>query len=77
MTENEKRQRRAVGKRIRDLREGLGLNQHALAEKVGASQPALSRWEHGVGDMPLFVAGKIAKQLSVTVDWILRGKAAS
>lgn len=31
-----------VGRRIRDAREALGLNQHEVAEKVGVSQRAVS-----------------------------------
>lgn len=34
------------GKRIRFLREALGLSQEALAAKVFVTQPALSQWEN-------------------------------
>lgn len=34
------------GRRIRFLRESLGLSQEALAAKVFATQPAVSQWEN-------------------------------
>ncbi|MBQ6268064.1 MAG: helix-turn-helix transcriptional regulator [Clostridia bacterium] len=38
----------AVGKRIADRRKELGLTQEQLAEKIGVSPQAVSKWENGV-----------------------------
>jgi DNA-binding transcriptional regulator YiaG len=34
-------------KRIIRLREALGLTQRQFAEKIGAQQPTVARWERG------------------------------
>jgi transcriptional regulator with XRE-family HTH domain len=36
-----------LGERLKEIRERRGLNQSALADKMGKTQPELSRWEHG------------------------------
>ena len=36
-----------LGRRIRQIRESLGLNQQALAEKLGVSRPSISQIENG------------------------------
>jgi transcriptional regulator with XRE-family HTH domain len=37
----------AVGAAIREWRRAAGLSQAALAERIGTTQSAVSRWEHG------------------------------
>jgi transcriptional regulator with XRE-family HTH domain len=36
-----------VGKRIKRLRQNLGLTQEEFAEKIGVSHPYISKWECG------------------------------
>lgn len=36
-----------VGGAIREWRRGAGLSQAGLAERIGTTQSAVSRWEHG------------------------------
>jgi transcriptional regulator with XRE-family HTH domain len=38
---------KGLGERLKEIRESRGLNQGALADKMGKTQPELSRWEHG------------------------------
>ncbi len=61
-----------MGEKIRGLRKRLGLSQEELAEKLGVSRQAVSKWETG-SDIP--AAGKlkeIADFFGVTVDSLLR-----
>lgn len=37
-----------IGKKIQKLRKERGLTQEALAEKIGVSAQAVSKWENGV-----------------------------
>lgn len=41
--------RRRVGQAIRVVRLERGLSQQELADRVGAAQPDISKWEHGIG----------------------------
>lgn len=52
-------------------RKKAGLSQEALAEKIGVSRQAVSKWETGdavpeIGKLPL-----LAKTFGVTADWLL------
>jgi transcriptional regulator with XRE-family HTH domain len=63
----------SIGARLRAVRETAGLDQKALAAKVGVSKPTISRWESD-RDRPrgehLF---RLAETLQVDAEWLLRG----
>jgi len=63
----------SIGARIRAARKRAGLNQTALAERVGVSQPAVANWESGVHDPRRLVIAKIAAVLGVSADWLAGG----
>ena len=63
---------RAVGERIRQLREALGLSLRDLAERTGVSAPMLSQVERGETSPTLAVAGRIAAGLELTLSQLLR-----
>lgn len=59
------------GEKLIRLRKGQGLSQEALAEALGVSRQAVSRWEQGTA---LPDAGKLlpcARLFQVSVDWLL------
>lgn len=61
----------SIGKFIKQARKGLGLTQGHLAERLGVSPQAVSKWERGdnlpdVGLMP-----DLAEMLGVSIDEIL------
>ncbi len=61
-----------MGEKIRGLRKRLGLSQEELAEKLGVSRQAVSKWETG-SDIPAAAKLKeIADFFGVTVDSLLR-----
>ncbi len=63
----------SIGDRIRSARKTIGLNQAALAERVGVSQPAVANWESGVHDPRRLVIIKLADALGVTPEWLASG----
>lgn len=62
--------RSTVGGRIRFLRQAKGWKQTTFAEKVGASQAAISQWENNhflPGD---FWRWRIADVLGISEEWL-------
>jgi transcriptional regulator with XRE-family HTH domain len=54
-----------VGRRIREARDGRGLTQEVLADKVGISRGYLARIETGRHEPSLTMLAKLAKALGV------------
>lgn len=61
-----------VGRRMRALREAMGLSLRDLAERSGVSAPMLSQVERGETSPTLAVAAKIAAGLELTLSQLLR-----
>jgi transcriptional regulator with XRE-family HTH domain len=61
-----------LGKRIKQRREELGLDQVALANKVGMSQPNLAHLESGRNHRTKYLP-EIARELGVTAEWLSTG----
>lgn len=61
----------SIGKRIYELRQELDIKQKELAEKVDITEATLSRYENGKRNPNAEIAGKIAKALGVTTDFLL------
>ena len=63
-----------LSEKIVYCRRRSGLTQEALAEKLGVSRQAVSKWETGdavpeLGKLPL-----LAGAFGVTADWLLSGE---
>jgi transcriptional regulator with XRE-family HTH domain len=59
-------------KRIRQLRERLGLSQSALAKKLRCSSMSISRWERGINEPPAqfyLALGKLAGKPQCWFFW--------
>ena len=65
---------KTLGMRIADLRRAKGMKQDELAEKLGVSPQAVSKWENDVSCPDIMLLPKLAKELDVTVDELLTGK---
>lgn len=61
-----------VGRRVRALREAMGLSLRELAARSGVSAPMLSQVERGETSPTLAVAAKIASGLDLTLSQLLR-----
>lgn len=63
---------RAVGERVRRLREAKGMSLRVLAREAGVSAPMLSQVERGETSPTLQVASKIASGLDLSLSQLLR-----
>lgn len=57
--------------KILELRKRRGLSQEALAELLGVSRQAISKWENGDAIPEIFKLKMIADLFGVTTDWLL------
>ena len=63
-----------LGERISALRREKGLKQDELAEALGVSPQAVSKWENDVSCPDIMILTVLAEKLGVTVDELLSGK---
>ena len=63
-----------IGSRIAALRKSKGLKQEELAEMLGVSGQAVSKWENDQNCPDISLLPQLAKILGVTVDELLSGK---
>ena len=63
-----------IGKRIAALRKEKGLTQEELAQHMGVSGQAVSKWENDQTCPDISALAKLARLLGVTVDELLEGK---
>ena len=62
-----------VGKAIKTLRVGAGLTQHRLADLMGVTDQAVSKWERGLSVPDVSIVTKLSVLLNVDVDNLLEG----
>ncbi|MGM9631238.1 helix-turn-helix domain-containing protein [Butyricicoccus sp.] len=62
-----------ISDRIRELRRARGISQEELAEEIGVSRQAVSKWESGqsVPDLDRVIA--LSDYFEVTTDYLLKG----
>lgn len=60
-----------LSEKILELRKKRGLSQEALAEILGVSRQAISKWENGDATPEIFKIRLIADTFDVTSDWLL------
>ena len=60
-----------IGKNIKKLREKKSITQEKLANYLGVTPQAISRWESGTGYPDIELLPAIAQVFSVTVDYLL------
>lgn len=63
-----------IGKRIAELRKAKTLKQEELAEMLGVSGQAVSKWENDQACPDISLLPQLAKILEVSVDELLTGK---
>lgn len=61
----------AIQEKIYQLRKSKGMSQEELAEKVGVTRQAVSKWEMGVSTPELDTLVALAKCFGVTTDYLL------
>ena len=65
---------KTLGKRIAAMRKEKGLKQDALAEALGVSPQAVSKWENDQTCPDISLLPALAELLGVSVDELLSGK---
>ena len=66
-----------TGNMIKELREKLGMTQGALAEKLGVSDKAVSKWETGKGYPDITLIEPLSEALGVSVIELFSGMGVS
>lgn len=62
---------RVFAENLRESRRAQGLTQRELAEKIGYSEKAISKWESGVGMPPSVMLPALAKVLETSIDALM------
>ena len=62
-----------IGKFIADCRKKKNLTQMQLAEKLGITDKAISKWERGIAMPSYSIMLRLCDILDVTVNELLRG----
>ena len=65
-----------IGKRIAHLRKEKGLTQEELAQHMGISPQAVSKWENDQTCPDISALPKLARLFGITVDELLEGREA-
>lgn len=60
-----------LSEKLQNLRKAAGLSQEALAERLGVTRQAVSKWETGEGKPDIDNLLPLAKLLGTTVDYLL------
>jgi transcriptional regulator with XRE-family HTH domain/desulfoferrodoxin (superoxide reductase-like protein) len=63
-----------VGKLIRGLRAEKGMTQRQLAEQMGITEQAVSKWERGLGGPEISLLPALSSILGVNIEKILAGE---
>ncbi len=64
-----------LSNKIYTLRKGAGLSQEALAEKIGVSRQAISKWETGEATPEVTKLLALSTTFNVSTDWLLNDDA--
>ena len=65
---------KTIGKNISTLRKKCDLTQNELAEKLGVSNKAVSRWESGKGYPDISFFPMLSEIFGVTIDYLMLGE---
>ena len=60
-----------IGENLVRLRRGAGMTQTQLADKLGYTDKAVSKWECGDAVPDVWVLTRVAQEFGVTVDYLL------
>lgn len=63
-----------IGNRITKFRKAKGMTQEELANQLGVSSQAVSKWENDISCPDISLLPKLCRVLGITVDELLTGK---
>ncbi len=65
-----------IGQRIKRIRESANVSQQYIADKVGVSRVAVTKWENGhTSNLKLDNLMKLCKLLDISVEYLIYGEA--
>lgn len=64
----------SIGNRIAKYRKEKGLTQESLAEKLGVSSQAVSKWENDASCPDISLLPQLCSELGITTDELLTGR---
>ena len=64
----------SIAERLQELRRKSGYSQEQVAEKLGISRQAISKWESGQGNPEIDNVVKLTEIYNVSADYILLGR---
>ena len=59
-----------IGKRLKSLREEIGISQQKLANMMDTTQSSINRYENGQAEPPVALFRKYADMFDVSLDYI-------
>ncbi len=63
-----------VGNKIAELRKSKQLTKQELAEKIGVSHQAVSKWENAIALPDIELLTKLSELFDITVDSLIKGE---
>ena len=66
--------KKTLGERIAEKRKARGLKQDELAERLGVSAQAVSKWENDISCPDIMTLPQLAEILGCSIDELLTGK---
>ena len=63
-----------LGSRIAESRRERGLTQAEVADRMGVTPQAVSKWERGLACPDLVFLDDLSFVLGVSIDWLLTGQ---
>jgi ribosome-binding protein aMBF1 (putative translation factor) len=64
----------AMGRRVKEARERIGLSQRRLAAMIETSQSCISLWENGINGASVACFFQLADALQVDARWLATGR---
>ena len=65
--------KQTLGERIAEKRKKKGLTQEELADKLGVSAQAVSKWENDISCPDIMTLPNLSDRLGISIDELLRG----
>ena len=66
-----------IGNNIKQLRQQKNMTQEQIAEKLGVTYQAVSKWENDISCPDITLLPSLAKKLGMTLDELLVGEEAA
>jgi transcriptional regulator with XRE-family HTH domain len=73
----ESQSKREMGRRLKLVREAVGLSQSGLARDIGVAPVTVSAWENGRNQIDILKLASAARRHRFSTDWVILGELSS